>query len=108
MSAVTQIDPAGLKDHMDAGQRFCLLDVREPWEVALAHIPGSVCIPLDEIPARWKELDADSKIIVMCKRGSRSQRAADFLAAQGFAQVSNLQGGIDAWARDIDPEVGEY
>ena len=108
MSAVTQIDPAGLKAHMDAGGSFCLLDVREPWEVALAQIAGSVCIPLDEIPDRWKELDADSEIIVMCKRGSRSQRAADFLAAHGFARVKNLQGGIDAWARDIDPEVGEY
>jgi rhodanese-related sulfurtransferase len=108
MTAVTQIDPAGLKAHMDAGGSFCLLDVREPWEVALAQIAGSVCIPLDEIPQRWKELDADSEIIVMCKRGGRSQRAADFLAAHGFARVWNLHGGIDAWARDIDPEVGEY
>lgn len=108
MKAVTQIDPAGLKAHMDAGGSFCLLDVREPWEVALARIAGSVCIPLDEIADRWKELDADSEIIVMCKRGSRSQRAADFLATHGFTRVKNLQGGIDAWARDIDPEVGEY
>jgi sulfur-carrier protein adenylyltransferase/sulfurtransferase len=108
MSAVTQIDPAGLKAKMDAGESFCLLDVREPWEVALAAIPGSLAIPMHEIPARLKELDAASEIIVMCKAGGRSQRAADFLAAQGYGKVSNLQGGIDAWSRDIDPDVPEY
>ncbi len=108
MSAVTQIDPAGLKAKMDAGESFCLLDVREPWEVALAAIPGSLAIPMHEIPARLKELDTASEIIVMCKAGSRSQRAADFLAAQGYGKVSNLRGGIDAWSRDIDPDVPEY
>jgi rhodanese-related sulfurtransferase len=108
MSAVTQIDPAGLKAKMDAGESFCLLDVREPWEVALAAIPGSLAIPMQEIPSRLKELDANSEIIVMCKAGSRSQRAAQFLAAQGYGKVSNLQGGIDAWSRDIDPDVPEY
>ena len=93
---------------MDSLQPFCLLDVREPWEVTLAAIPGSVCIPLHEIPARWKELDVKSEIIVMCKVGGRSQRAAEFLSAQGFGQVSNLRGGIDAWARDVDPSVAAY
>jgi sulfur-carrier protein adenylyltransferase/sulfurtransferase len=108
MSAVTQIDPAGLKAKMDAGESFCLLDVREPWEVALAAIPGSLAIPMHEIPSRLKELDTTSEIIVMCKAGGRSQRAAEFLAAQGYGKVSNLQGGIDAWSRDIDPDVPEY
>lgn len=108
MSAVTQIDPAGLKAKMDAGESFCLLDVREPWEVAVAAIPGSLAIPMHEIPSRLKELDATSEIIVMCKSGGRSQRAAEFLAARGYGKVSNLQGGIDAWSRDIDPDVPEY
>ena len=108
MSAVTQIDPAGLKAKMDARETFCLLDVREPWEVALASIPGSLAIPLNDIPARLKELDAASEIIVMCKAGGRSQRTAEFLASQGYRKVSNLQGGIDAWTRDIDPDVPEY
>jgi sulfur-carrier protein adenylyltransferase/sulfurtransferase len=108
MAAVTQIDPAGLKAKMDARQPICLLDVREPWEVALARIPQSLCIPLHEIPARFRELEADSEIIVMCKAGARSQRAAEFLAAQGFSRVSNLHGGIDAWTREIDPDVPAY
>jgi adenylyltransferase/sulfurtransferase len=108
MAPVTQIDPAGLKAKMDARQPFCLLDVREPWEVALARIPQSLCIPLNEIPARLRELDADAHIIVMCKVGGRSQRAAEFLAAQGFGRVSNLRGGIDAWTREIDPDVPAY
>jgi rhodanese-related sulfurtransferase len=108
MSSVTQIDPAGLKAKMDARESFCLLDVREPWEVALASIPGSLPIPLNEIPARLEELDASAEIIVMCKAGARSQRAADYLAARGYSKVANLHGGIDAWTRDIDPDVPEY
>jgi rhodanese-related sulfurtransferase len=105
MNAVTQIDPAGLKAMMDARQEFCLLDVREPWEVAQASLPGSQHIPLNEIPSRLEELDADAEIIVMCKVGARSQRAAEFLAARGFGRVHNLRGGIVAWAREIDPSL---
>ena len=93
---------------MDARETYCLLDVREPWEIALASIPGSLGIPLQEIPARLAELRGAKEIIVMCRSGGRSQRAADFLAAQGFERVSNLQGGITAWSRDIDPNVPEY
>ena len=93
---------------MDARQTFCLLDVREPWEIALASIPGSIDIPLHEIPARFEELRTAGEIIVMCRSGGRSQRAAEFLAAQGFSGVSNLQGGITAWSNDIDPSVPEY
>ena len=93
---------------MDARQTFCLLDVREPWEIALASIPGSVDIPLHEIPARFEELRASGEIIVMCRSGGRSQRAAEFLIARGFGSVSNLQGGITAWSNDIDPSVPEY
>jgi rhodanese-related sulfurtransferase len=103
MVAVTQIDPAGLKAKMDARVPFCLLDVREPWEVARASLPGCTCIPLQEIPSRAQELDAAAEIIVMCQAGMRSQRAAEYLAAQGFSRVANLRGGIAAWARQFDP-----
>ena len=108
MAGVTQIDPAGLKAKMDAEQPFSLVDVREPWEIAVARISGSLCIPLHEIPSRLKELDPESEIIVMCKVGGRSQQAAQFLAGRGFARVSNLRGGIDAWIREIDPHMVSY
>ena len=108
MAEPTQITPPQLKALMDAQAQFCLLDVREPWEVALATIPGSLPIPLNEIPARWRELDAASSIIVMCRSGGRSQRAAQFLLAQGLSRVSNLQGGILGWAREVDPGTPEY
>ena len=104
VAAVTQIDPAGLKAKMDSRQEFCLLDVREPWEVARASLPGSVCIPLQEIPSRMQELDAGAEIIVMCQAGMRSQRAAEFLAGTGVSAAwCNLRGGIAAWARQFDP-----
>ena len=93
---------------MDAGAPFCLLDVREPWEVALAAIPGSLGIPMDEIPGRLEELRTVGEIIVMCHSGGRSRRIAGFLASRGFAQVGNLEGGITAWSREIDPGVPEY
>ena len=93
---------------MDQGEAHCLLDVREPWEVAMVSLPGSLNIPLNEIPERSKELDASSAIIVMCKAGGRSLRAAEYLAARGFSRISNLQGGITAWAHDIDPTLPTY
>jgi rhodanese-related sulfurtransferase len=106
--AVTEIAPAELKQRLDAGEHLCVLDVREPWEVAIAHLPGSVHIPMYQIPARLKELDADSDIIVMCKAGNRSRRAAEFLAQSGFHKVSNLTGGIDAWTTAVDPTLPTY
>lgn len=106
--AAPDITPADLKHRLDAGETTCILDVREPWEVAIAHIPGSRNIPLNEIPLRLKELDAQSDIVVMCKVGGRSRRAADFLVAQGFRKVSNLSGGIDAWSNDVDPTLPRY
>lgn len=108
MAMVGAISPLELKRRLDAGESPCVLDVREPWEVALAALPGTLNIPLNEIPLRLKELDADSEIIVMCKMGGRSQKAAEFLAARNFSRVSNLTGGILAWGRDVDPALPCY
>jgi adenylyltransferase/sulfurtransferase len=82
--------------------------VRENWELAIASLPGSLHIPLNQIPIRLKELDASKAIIAVCKVGGRSQRAAEFLLAQGYDRVANLTGGIDAWAREIDPGMNTY
>jgi sulfur-carrier protein adenylyltransferase/sulfurtransferase len=108
MPGAPQVSVAELRHLRESGAGLVLLDVREPWEIAIASLADSTHIPLNEIPQRWKELDATTTIIVMCKAGGRSQRAADYLLAQGLTHVSNLQGGIDAWTRDIDPGLSGY
>jgi rhodanese-related sulfurtransferase len=85
-----------------------LLDVREPWEIETAKIAGSVSIPMRDIPARSEELDDDAQIVCVCHHGARSANVAMFLEARGFTKVFNLQGGIDAWSRLVDPSVPTY
>ena len=89
-----------------------LLDVREPWEVALAAIdlPGATMrwMPMREIPARLGELDAAQPVLCFCHHGARSAQVVAFLERAGFASAYNLAGGIDAWSRDVDPGVPRY
>lgn len=85
-----------------------LLDVREPQERAIASLPDCVAIPMREIPSRLAELDPDRPIIVMCHSGARSRHVAAFLLANGYEQVFNLEGGIDAWSTDVDPKIPRY
>jgi adenylyltransferase/sulfurtransferase len=108
MSGPTQISPAELKTRLEAGNKPVLLDVREPWEVAIAALPGSLQIPLHEIPQRWQELDAQAEIVVICRSGMRSQNAATFLMQQGITHVYNLAGGLLAWSREVDPSLPTY
>jgi sulfur-carrier protein adenylyltransferase/sulfurtransferase len=108
MASVPEITPQELKRRLDAGESVTVLDVREPWECAIARLAGSLNIPLNEVPSRLGELDSAAETVVMCKAGGRSRRAAEFLSSHGFGQVVNLSGGIDAWSRDIDPSVATY
>jgi rhodanese-related sulfurtransferase len=85
-----------------------LLDVREPWELAQCRIEGSLAVPMGEIPARLGEIDPELKTVVVCHHGARSAHVAMWLAQQGFGNVINLRGGIDAWARVIDPAMPVY
>lgn len=85
-----------------------LLDVREPWEIATAQIAGCVDIPMRDIPARSEELDDEAQIVCICHHGARSANVAMFLEGHGFKHVFNLQGGIDAWSRQVDPKVPLY
>jgi rhodanese-related sulfurtransferase len=88
---------------------FVLLDVREPWEYATAHIEGSVLIPMGEIPARaFQELDPEAHIVTLCHHGVRSMNVAVWLRNQGFERAQSLQGGIDAWSATVDPKVPRY
>ncbi|HEY8521831.1 MAG TPA: rhodanese-like domain-containing protein [Gammaproteobacteria bacterium] len=85
-----------------------LLDVREPAELALAAVKGALHVPMGQVPSRLHELDASKPIVVMCHAGGRSRRVAEFLRQQGFENVFNLRGGIDAWSLEVDPRVPRY
>jgi adenylyltransferase/sulfurtransferase len=105
---VSEISVGQLRDLLRGPNPPCVLDVREDWERAIASLPGSLHIPLNQIPLRLKELDASTAIIALCHSGGRSRRVAEFLLAQGYGRVANLAGGIDAWAREIDPGMNTY
>lgn len=89
-----------------------LLDVREGWELdsARLQLPGTRLkhIAMGELPARLAELDAAQPILALCHHGMRSLQCVAFLQRQGFADVYNVQGGIDAWSREVDPSVPRY
>jgi rhodanese-related sulfurtransferase len=104
----SEIEPTEFKRQLDAGASVRLIDVREPWEVAIAALPQALNIPLNELPQRLSELDPKAETVVMCKSGGRSRRATAYLASRGFERVANLTGGIDAWTRDIDPSLQTY
>ena len=97
-----------LKQRLDRGEKVFILDVRNPEEFQISRIPDSVLIPLPSLPQRMGELDRDAEMVVHCKSGMRSQRAIDFLRQQGFTKLSNLKGGILAWADKIDRTMPKY
>ena len=111
---IDQVRPNELADWFahDASAQPVLLDVREPWEVQTASVVPRgftlVAIPMNEIPARISELDPAQRIACLCHHGARSQRVAAFLAQNGFAEVANVAGGIDAWSSQHDPSVPRY
>ncbi len=106
-NGIPQMSVKELKQRLDQGDDLFVLDVREPFEYQIAQIGGHL-IPLGELPKRVGELDPAREIVVQCKSGGRSQRAAEFLAKNGFAKVHNLAGGITAWSSEIDPKVPKY
>lgn len=113
---IPQIRPAQLATWFETtnplGQPV-LLDVREPNEVAAASVTPDgafelLTIPMNSVPGRLAELDATRPVAVLCHHGTRSQRVAQFLENQGFAQVANVAGGIEAWAVELDTRVARY
>lgn len=93
---------------LQAKQQLLLLDVRQPEELDLARVPGALHIPMNEIPARLGELAADAPLAVLCHHGSRSLMVVRFLERNGFTQVFNVSGGIEAWSRTVDPAIPLY
>ena len=88
--------------------RPLLLDVRENWEFETCKIEGSTQIPMNTIPARIEELDEDAEIVCICHHGARSMQVAAFLERNGFTRVTNLTGGIHAWALQVDSTMPKY
>ena len=91
-----------------APERPLLLDVREPWELAICRIDGSRSIPMQQIPQALAELERERPIVCICHHGIRSFQVARFLEFQGFGRVINLEGGVAAWAREVDPGMATY
>ncbi len=85
-----------------------LIDVREPWEWELTRIQGSRWLPMGEVPARMDEIDRTHPAVVICHHGMRSLQVVAFLQRAGYSNLHNLAGGIDAWARQVDPAVAVY
>ena len=90
------------------GEKLRLIDVREPHELAISSLPGEENIPLGQLAAHLPELDSAQELVLFCKTGARSTRALELLVSAGFRKVKNLQGGINAWARDVDPKLPIY
>jgi sulfur-carrier protein adenylyltransferase/sulfurtransferase len=107
MSNVPLMHVEDLKQRIDAGDAPFILDVREPQEYSICNLRG-VLIPLNDLPRRMSELDANREIVVHCRTGGRSAQAVEFLLANGFKDVKNLAGGILAWAIKIDPTMPQY
>jgi adenylyltransferase/sulfurtransferase len=102
------ITPKELKARLDKGDKLVLLDVREPWENQLAKLDNSILIPLGTLPNSLSKLDRNVEIIAYCHHGMRSGDATGFLLQQGFSNVKNLIGGIDAWSVQVDGSVARY
>jgi rhodanese-related sulfurtransferase len=105
---IAQITPAELKARLDANEAPFLLDVREPREFDYCHLEGSMLIPMAALPSRAAELPTDREIVAICHHGVRSFQAAAFLRQNFGLDVTNLQGGIAAWAREVDPAMKQY
>jgi adenylyltransferase/sulfurtransferase len=104
----TEISAVDLKKRLDRGDVLTIVDVREPNEYQINRIPGSVLIPLGDIPKRYVELDPNDELVMQCKVGARSARAADFLRSKGYKKVLNLRGGILEWIDKVDPSQPKY
>jgi rhodanese-related sulfurtransferase len=103
-----QIDGPTLDKMRQSNQDVMILDVREPWEAAICAIGGSIHVPLSTLPQNLSRLPETGPLVVLCHHGMRSMRAVAWLRQNGFENATNLQGGIDAWARQVDTSMATY
>jgi len=102
------IEPQDLAERLSHGIPVHLIDVREPNEAEISHIPGAELIPLGQLPERMAALNSADDVVLFCRSGSRSTRALQLLVSAGFRKVKNLRGGINAWVREVDPTQPVY
>lgn len=107
-TAMHTIDVTTLDRRRKAGENLLLVDVRESHELDICRIPGSVHIPMGQVPARLAEIPKDRPVVLQCHHGGRSGRVAEFLLANGYDNVLNLTGGIHAWAEQVEPGMARY
>lgn len=107
---VREITVTELKERLDAGNVPVLVDVREYYEADIADLPevGQLRIPMAEITDRIDEMDKDAELVLYCRSGARSDRAARFLMRHGYANVLNMKGGMLAWREEVDPDIPAY
>ena len=108
MASPLEISVVELDRLRRGGGPHAVLDVREPWETSICSIDGSLNIPLTMIPQSLERIPRDRPLVVMCHHGGRSARAVEWLRQNGFESASNLTGGIDAWARQVDTTMATY
>jgi len=101
------IEPREVHDMTEKGEKFFLLDCREPWEHQTARIEGATLIPMRQIPQKLDEIPKDQPVVIYCHAGVRSLNAASWLKQQGVNALS-MSGGIDRWSMEIDPKVPRY
>jgi len=106
--SIKTISPAELKARLDAGEDLFVLDVRMDWELAISQLDFAQQIVLDELPERMAEIPQDRPVVLVCRSGGRSMQACQFLAAQGWPTLYNLEGGILEWARQVDPSLPTF
>jgi adenylyltransferase/sulfurtransferase len=102
------ITPADLAERLRSGEKLRLIDVREPHELEISRLEGADLIPLGELAERLSELDSAEELVLMCKSGARSRRALELLVSAGFRRVHHLRGGLNAWAKEVDPSMPVY
>jgi len=102
------VDPVVVDAWIKTGQNIKLLDVRDPIEQEISHLEGAQNIPIERLPQHVKDLDPLEKYVLFCRTGRRSAQGVHLLVSSGFNQVFNMQGGLNAWAEQVDPTMNRY
>ena len=105
---IDDLTPQQVAERLRGDDPPLVVDVREDWERAIAHVPGSIHIPMGQLPARLGELPHNRPIALLCHHGARSLEVARWLQQRGWANLANVDGGIHAWAATVDQEIPQY